>query len=589
MSLARSLFRFDSNGWRPIGAALRFLGVALAVSVGGAVGGRGAAVLAGVGALYAGIASFGGVHQARLKRMVVAVALASAATLLGCLVEPHSGLTILVVTFATFGLAILGAAGADAAQAALLATGTLVVFSGLNGASLHPLGNAALVLGGGLGPTLLVMVFHPISPFAAERRAVETIYAGLKRFAGRRASGIRDESLPDVAANAAARDLLTQGIGYGSHPELEKLWNELELADALRGSLAGLDRTEASETVWRSLAEWLGSAQGAIARGRPIERSLPRFVPTPEAAPWLQRIRRTIEAEAIGRIPTGVPSAQGWLAALRNVEAVRSIAFGYALRYALALGVATAGYRIFHVDHGYWAPLALAFSLKADYASTLTRGVGRIVGTAAGVTLATVFVAATHPSPTLLGTAMLASVWVAFSLLNASFVAYSTMLAFYVVVSVTLSGASVSTIGLERLGATLVGSGLALVIALLWPQWEAGRVRTLLAVAFALQSEYADAVVDAKDREALAAHRLRARAARLEAERTVAAAALEPRWSRRDHLQGVEAALARLSENAARILSAHIAALDPHPDDPDANDLRRLVAEDRGVAADLMG
>ncbi len=584
MSLVRFLLAYDPSGWRPVGALLRGLGVALAVWIGGTVGGGwGAGVLAGLGALYAGIASFGGVHRARLKRMVAAAVVAGLTTLVGCLVGPSDLATVVVVTLATFVLGLLAAAGPDAAMAAMLGTGMLIVFSGLPGASAHPLGNAALVLGGGLGQAAILMAFHPISPLAAEERAVEAVYRGLWRFARDRARGAGGP-LPNVAAHAAARDLLRAGFGYDQRPERGRLWSEMELADALRGGFAGLDRVRAESAVWDTLATWLEEP----ARGRRVERRLPEIEAPPEVAVWLNRMRRTVEAEETGNFPSSVPQPGSWTAALRNIERLRALALGHALRYALAIGLAVLGYRLLKADHGYWAPLALTFSLKADFASTVTRSLGRLAGTAAGVLLATAMVAVFAPSHVALTAAMIAGAWAAFAFQNASFVLYSAFLAFYVVVSVTLSGMAVSTAGLERLAATAIGSALALGAAFVRPQWEAGKARQSLAVAFAAQAEYADAVASRQAPETLAATRLQARAARLEAERVVAAAGFEPRWSRGQRLEGAGAALARLAENAARILAAHVAALDPASDEP-TDDLGRLAAEDRGLAADLMG
>ncbi len=587
MTVVRSVFSYNPAGWRPVGALLRVLGVALAAYGGSHFGGNGAAVLAAIGALYAGIASFGGVHKARLRRMLAATAAASLTALLGSLIQPNDAATIVGVTLGTFVLAIVAEAGPDAAQVCLLATGLLVVFSGVPHASDAPFGNAALVLGGGLAQAAILMVFHPISPLAAERRAVEAVYAGLARFATARARGAQ-APLPNVALNATARDLLRASFGYGGGAEQARLWSELELADALRGNLAGLDRASTTRGAWSTLGRWLAEATEAVGRGRPIERTLPEFEPAPSADPWVRRIRRTVEAQEAGKLPTATPSPGAWMRALVRVPGLRELALGHALRYATATGLATAAYRLPAIDHGYWAPLALVFSLKPDFAGTVTKGVGRIVGTLLGVFAATLLVSLAHPSSAGLALALLGATWTAFALLNAWFVGYSTALAFWVVVAVTLAGASVRTVGIERVELTAAGSLLALATALVWPQWEAGKARTALAVAFAAQAAYAEAVLAFESVDAAMAARLQSRAARLEAERIVAAAGFEPAWSRGQSLEGADAALARLAENAARILAAHVAALDPQGTG-EMEELRRLVDEDRGMAADLMG
>lgn len=587
MGFVRSVFWYDPFGWRPISGFIRFVGVAVAVAIGGAVGGPGASVLAGLGALYAGMASFGGVHQARLKRMLAATFTAGMTTYIGGLVEPSVLGTIATMTVGAFLLSLLAAAGSDAALVAIYGVGILAVFSGLHSASANPLGNSALVLGGGLGMCGLLMLVHPISPAAAERRAVESVYAGLAAFARDHAAG-ENPVAPSIAPHADARASLRDGLSHGLREEHTKLWADLELADALRGNLVGLARSSGSRELWSRLADWLDHARDQIARGRPIDRDLP----LEGDGPWLRRIARMLAADPARFIPAEATRPRSWLTALRNVDAIRALAFGHALRFAVTVGVAVAVYKVLRIDHGYWAVIAVAFSLKPDFATTITRGAGRIVGTAAGVLLATAFAALVHPSKGLLTGAMLVSTWLAFSLQTATYVGFSTCLAFYVVMSVSLSGMATSTVGLERLAATAAGAILAIVAAVAWPNWEAGRVRELVARACEAQADYGEAV-DALRRgagtaEAASNARFMARGTRIEAERLLNAAGLEPRWARGKALEGLSDMMIRLAENAARILAVHAQALDPHPNEPEAESLADVVAEDRRIAALLL-
>ena len=568
-----------------MGAILRAVGVALAGGVGGEIGGPGAGVLAGVGALYAGIASFGGAHPARLRRMVWAAGAASFAAFFGSVFGPSDLLTILGTVLLVFLLSTVAEAGPDAAQVALLATGTLIVFSGLEGAAAHPMENALLMLGGGLGQAGLLVAAHPISRLAGERRAVGAVYLGLAGYA--RAAGAG--ALPDAGAAAGARELLRESARYGIGPELRKLWSELELADALRGNLAGLGRVGLSPENWARLTLWLDGAAEAVRRGRTLDRTLPTGDSEGEAAVWLARFGRTVAAEGAGELPTSLPVPRASLRSLLGIKAFRRAAGGHAMRYALAVGVSVAAYRFGRVDHGYWAPLAVAFCLRPDFAGTLTRGLGRVVGTFFGVALATGIVAFAHPSAGWLTGLALGAAWLTFALQLASYAGYSGALSFLVVVAITLSGASAATVGLERILATAVGSAVALGTALVWPRWEAGGARRALAVAFAAQAAYADAVAGLEGVETMAAARMTARAARLEAERVVGAAEVEPRWSRGGSLAGTGAALGRLAENAATILVFHVAALDPTADEVPKADLARIARENRGMAADLMG
>ena len=432
------------------------------------------------------------------------------------------------------------------------------------------------MLGGGLGQAALLMAAKPISRLTGERRAVEAVVRGLAAYA--RARGV--VALPNVAAAAArARDLLRESARYGIGPDLHKLWSELELADALRGNLAGLGRAGLSDEGWDALARWLDEAAEAVRRGRRLDRTLPSLKADGETAIWLARFGRAVAAEDSGSLPTALPVPRASLRALLGISAFRRAAGGHAMRYALAIGVSVAAYRLGRVDHGYWAPLAVAFCLRPDFAGTLTRGLGRVVGTLFGVALATALVASAHPSAGWLTGFALGATWLTFALQSASYAGYSGALSFLVVVAITLSGASATTVGLERVLATAVGSAVALGTAIVWPRWEARGARQALAVAFAAQAAYADSVASAGGAGAMASARLTARAARLEAERIVGAGEVEPRWSRGGSLHGSSAALGRLAENAATILAAHVRGVGP----------ARVVDSDGGTGADRGG
>jgi uncharacterized membrane protein YccC len=556
--------RVDASAWRPGPAAIRFLGVALGVLGTAFLGQRAGSVLVGLGALYAGMASFGGVHAARLRRMLGTTLAATIITMLASLVSPSDVGTILAVMIGSFALSILAGNGPDLALIALQSTGVLIVLSGLPAGAAHPVGSAAFVLIGGLLQMALIALVAPIAPYAAERRAVADAWASLARYV--ESIGREDAKvLPDPAPFQEARTRLTEAERYGFRPEHAQLDHALRIGERLRGALIGWARSEAGGAD-SELIRALDTVTEGIRVGRYDAEC---DCPLPEGH-WGDRIRQAL-AEL--RQPPGsdsmegidVPGWRAWLPAqslLPDSATLRTLAFGHALRYAVALGAATAAYRTMHLAHGYWIPLSVAFVLRPDYATTLTRGLSRLFGTLAGVLVASGIVAILHPAPALLTFAMLAAVWLAFALMRVNFVIFTTVITVYVVFSLAAAGTFDPALGYQRLTATAIGFAVAIVAAFVWPTWEARKVPGVLCDTLDAQAEYGEAILARTRGEGSAeavheAHR-HARTLGVEAQRVIDAAGLEPRWGQAEHLDQAPDTLAFLLQNAAEMIALDV-------------------------------
>lgn len=555
------MFRFDPAGWRPGAAAVRFLGVAFAVGLPTALGQHGAGVLSGLGALYAGMASFGGVHPARLRRMLATTLATAALTLVGSLVGESDIATIAAVAIGGFVLSLYAAISPGASLVVLQATGVLIVLSGLPGVGAHPGATALFVLAGGLVQTGLIAIVAPVAPTAAERRAVADAYGSLARWVDQ-LDEVDPPAIPDPAPFQEARTHLDEAERFGPRPEHARLRHALSVAERLRSTLVGWGRVGMDR---KPVADAFYLMEAGVRRGELVRPPLPlaENPAEPEAARWNSLLRAAFEAldGPIAETPPA-PKARWWptLPAWPDSQTLRSLAMGHALRYTLTLGLATAAYRLTHLGHGYWIPLTVALVLRPDYATTVTRGLARVIGTLAGVAVATGIVALLHPAPILLTLSMLLAVWLAFAMLRANFVAFSAILTVYVVFSIAAAGVFDPALGEMRLVATVVGVGIALLASVLWPNWEANKVGDVLQDAEAAQAAYAEAI-KARDRgeatpEEVEETHLRARQLGIEAQRIVDAAGLEPRWSRAGHLDEAPERLERLFENAAILLAA---------------------------------
>lgn len=538
--------------------------MALAVGLPTAVNQHAAGVLAGLGALYAGMASFGGVHLARMRRMLATSFLATALTLVACLVGGSDAATIASVTVGAFLLSIFAAANPGSSLVALQATGVLIVLSGLPGVGAHPLGTAVFVLLGGLIQSGLIALAAPVAPTAAERRAVADAYASLSQWIDRLAEA-DPPAIPDPAPFQEARTHLDDAESLGARDEHERLRHALQVGERIRATLVGWarwhDDLEARRSVQRALVE----VEAGIRRGEVVA---PELWDLPESESADATHWDALILAAFGELnepPNPLPASLArkfWSIhrpAWPDSQTLRSLAVGHALRYTVALGLATAAYRFMHLSHGYWIPLTVAFVLRPDYATTLTRGLARVVGTVIGVLFATGVVAVLHPSPLLLTAAMLVAVWLAFSMLRANFLAFTAILTVYIVFSVAAAGVFDPTLGEQRLAATAIGVGVALVASILWPTWEAKKVREVLQDTEEAQTAY-EAALEARRRgegttSAVEEAHQHARRLGLEAQRVVDAAGFEPRWGRADHLDEAPEALERIYERAARLLA----------------------------------
>lgn len=199
-------------------------------------------------------------------------------------------------------------------------------------------------------------------------------------------------------------------------------------------------------------------------------------------------------ADAIIVLPAGVVSA---LRRLRAAMSPASPAFRHAIRLAVVIPLATVISAALPWQRGYWLPLTALIVLKPDFAATVSRGVARVIGTAAGVLAGAVIVATLHPAGALLIVLIAASAWLSYTVFAANYAIYAFFLTAYVILSISAGEASaVSTV--ENRGIdTLIGGGLAILAYLVWPTWEARTLQAATAERFEAIRQYLDAVLHA--------------------------------------------------------------------------------------------
>lgn len=614
------MLEYQPNRWRPGAATLRAVGIAVPVLLGAVQNHMVLGVLASVGALYAGLASYGGVHRVRMRRMVVTTVVVALLTTIGSLVGPHDWATIIATAFFGILFSLYGASSSENSLVGILGTAILIIVSGLPPTEAGPFGTGALVLAGGLVQTFLIWVLGPLAPYAAERRAIARAYQSLADYV-EDLSDVGTVHVPDAEPFQDARARLHEGATLRSDEEHARLRHSLRVAETIRAGLVGYARShrvvrrmsashqERADRVAKDLVLALEDIAGAVEKGR-FDTDVhftfqavdePRSRECEEHVRWLTLLQGAFEEASRPPVPgetdstvmaKQAKSSRPFFASITGLldsNVLRSLTLLHAVRYGLALGIGSAIFRLCQIPLGYWIPLTICFLLRPDYSTTLVKGFARFVGTFAGVALASAY-AHIAPAEVWPLTAMVVlGGWFSMALYQVSFTGYIVALTFYVVSGVSTLGKEETVVGLERIMSTGLGVVLAVVASLLWPIWESGRVRQVLREAFKTQVLYGEALVRlvyGGPVEGAEEIRHRARAVRTEAERLFHAAQAEPKWSRKTDLHQAEEWVEALDENAAILLSLHAQALEQRagrlPDDPQSRQaLQRSISEAR--------
>src|SRR5580765_6837695 len=159
----------------------------------------------------------------------------------------------------------------------------------------------------------------------------------------------------------------------------------------------------------------------------------------------------------------------------------RSTAFRHALRLAFAVAAGDMLGRAFDWRRSYWIPMTIVLVLKPEFAVTFSRGVLRIVGTLAGLLLAT---ALFHFLPIHTGTEIVligAFTFVMRWAGPANYGIFGVAISALVVLLISITGLAPKEVIAARGVNTIVGGGFALLAYAVWPTWERNRLPELFA------------------------------------------------------------------------------------------------------------
>ena len=561
------------------GAAVRCAaGVAVPLIVGTVLGLPYVAAFGAVGAISVGFGSFLGTERGSAMVMVAAAVAMGAATSAGALAANSTVAAIVVAITAAFSGGFLVVFGVAASFIGLQFVIAVLISSGLPSDLRTALLVGALVVAGGLTQTCLAVMVWPARLFSNERRAVTAAYRSLAIYA----AGIPapDPIAPEPHTFAATGDVL---VFRALVHEAERLRASLAL---LATRYEGLSRShrQCVSDLTRALSAILGEIATAVQERRApedVERNwealaaCSRDLPPAEVldalfgqlrAAW--RTAGTLTSRAARTIPAGVrpvplPRGRDLLTTIAANVSPASAAFRHAVRLAVAVGLAEAGYRLASLPRGYWMPMTAALVLKPDFADTLTRGFARVAGTLLGAAIATGIVHLWSPPPPVLIVLVLSLVWACYAVFRVNYALFTVCLTGYLVFLLMLSGVGEMTAASLRAEYTIAGGALSLLVYVAWPSWAGDSLRSALAEVLDAHRAYVDALLRAFESghaaadEGLGQLRSAARLARSNAEATIERMAHEPARAATFDAQVALDVLAALRRNALAALALH--------------------------------
>jgi uncharacterized membrane protein YccC len=524
------------------------LAVAVPLAVGITVGNSLAGVAVATGALNVSYADGKDPYGERARRMLLWSVLCAVAVFIGSITGASYWGAIITAAIWAFAAGMMMGVSTHAGDLGLNTLVSVIVFAARGVAT--PRGafySGLLVLGGGLLQTLFAVFFWPVRGDKPQREAVGKAYQDLANevdpnqdtgeFAAVKAPSVHLED----TLSALGRDHTVEGERYRLlFDQADRLRLSIYLVSRLRDGLgegddqhseADADSAEALDKLLTTTSILLRAVGDCLVTGRTAndlkelqaqldqmtndwqERKHRPDVKLAEkianAVDVMTGQLRLVVQLAANTTPRGERDflkraenmpwklhATNWLASMRANMDWRSPIFRHALRLTACVAVGDVIERSISWERTYWLPMTVAVVLKPDFTTTFSRGALRLMGTIAGLILATLVY---HFLPQ--------SAWTQLMLVGA----YTFLLRYlgpanYGVFTMAVSGLIVFLIaatGIAPAGVvwarglnTIAGGLLALAAYTVWPTWERVTVSHSVAQMLDATRVYFRAVVD---------------------------------------------------------------------------------------------
>lgn len=529
VDILRRVGAAQRGGYAPLLAVRPAAGIVLGLVIGVWSGHIVAGVLLAAGAIPVGVASLVGRFRTPVLMFATTCIAEGLAAFGGSLSANVTWAHVIVMGGIAFATGLCVALGSVPAAVATQTAVAYIVFGRFPLPFSSAAQNALLLAAGGL-IQLVLSTAQGRGRFRAQRRSTGAAFGALGDLAV--AQDVPGVSLPAGKALAEAVSVLDRSwAGPGStageafrelHLEAARLRVELMALSAARtrlGELGANDLVAEVDTFRRRASELLAGVAVAVTAGTAIPAAA-LDVPTDRGvedgavyvAWWFARGRMAAVAgqvRAVTRMTVphdrhhsrGRPSPPRELRAALGVLRANldpmSSTFRHATRLAVAVPVAAVLAHLIDADRGYWVPLTALLVLKPDFATTSSRGVARIAGTAVGVGFASVIAAQLHPHGWDLVLLVGALAYAALSVLLANYGVFSIFMAATVVFLISVPDPQGTHVALERLLDTGAGGILAFIAFLAWPAWQGAQLAPLVSKLLTSQADYVGRVLDA--------------------------------------------------------------------------------------------
>jgi len=582
----RRALAVDTGAFAPLRGLRAAAGVALVLAIGVAAGQAGTGVLAAVGALTAGTVSLTQGARTPFATMAAAGLALAVSTCVGSLTADTLPAALLALALWGAGAGLLAGGGVAASTVGVQAVVGLVVtgrFPLGPGAALRAAGEVLL---GAAVQLLLCAVVRPPARDQAERRSLAALAEALAGWAG---SGGRQGARPTADRVETARALLDRRPGWSGAMPLRSLLTglararfELSALTVAASRLPPEDRRPVEVLLAAAATDLLALGAALLAGHETDAAGDAALAARLDGGDDPVQHRATALAGQLraGRLSLAAwrkdrPHAADLLRAAHPLraavvplgvrEAVRhpsGAAWRHALRLAVLLPLAEGVVRVLPLQRGYWVALTVVVVLKPDFATSVQRGLGRVLGTLLGVVPVSLVVGLLHPRGAGLIVLVGALAWAAYASFPAGFALFSGFLAGLVVVLLDVVSPGGASVAGDRALDTVIGGALALLAYLALPSWEGPRLPEAVARLVEAEDAYAGRLLrafgDTPARpEELGATARSVRSARIALEAAVGRAEAEPGL-----LAGNEAGLrTRIARDALAATSRVVAGL----------------------------
>ncbi len=511
------------------------IAVAAPLSIGSLLGNTLGAVAISTGALNVSYSDGRDPYRQRALRMLNWSILGAFAVFVGSSTGKYHVPAILVTALWAFVGGMCLALSSRAGDLGVNTLVTVIVFSARGALSpLYALYAALLVLAGGLLQTGLAVLFWPLRRYEPERRAIAAAYRSLAGEIDPNPDSpspapetLPPQQLQDVIAALTPDDAIEARFRL-LFDQADRIRISVFLLDRLRSDLPDTNANACIDELRAATARLIRTVAGCLAIGESADpgsdelqhvealvkktrQSCAQIGPLGaelvSAVNALNGQLRAIVRLAANVIPKGMESvaqeeaAQPWhlqaasrIGALRVNLDRRSPVFRHAVRLTVCVAIGDMIARSIGWQRSYWIPMTIAVVLKPDYSSTFSRGVLRLLGTLAGLALATILYHIFPPGPLLECTLVFLFTFALRYIGPANYGVFSIAISGLIVFELAAAGTPPAQVVITRAVNTSIGGVLALIAYALWPTWERRNTAEILAEMMDAAREYFRAI-----------------------------------------------------------------------------------------------